>query len=133
MYGNHMINMWAEFFPLLRGRTGVEDLTRSVPVVLRFYRGNIRVLVYRTKAQCTLSGNMLKVGTRIIIVPYANIGKLVTSITIAFNYPLLERVESILPGIDDLELLSRGTITLTPTVGQLLSIYSDIEKQEDKT
>lgn len=121
-----MIDAVKEIFPLLRGRTGVETLTRTVPVVLRFYRGNLRVLTYRTKAKCSISGNQARIATSPIDVPYSKIGNLVTEITIAFDYPLIDRIESCIQLDNDLKMGKRGTITLTPIEGQLLILTGEM-------
>jgi len=116
-----------EIFPLLRGRTGVETLTRTTPVVLRFYKGPLRVLTYRTKVKCCLSGGVALIATRPITVKHNGTG-VVTKITIAFDYPFIERIEAKIPNVEPINMKKVGTLTLEPD-GCLLSLSSDSEDQ----
>ena len=100
-------------FPLLKGKTGVEVLTRTVPVVLRLYKGPLRVLTHRTKTKCRIEGNVAKIATRAITFPYKNLDT-VTRVTLAFDYPLIDRIESTLPDTTIEGLGKSGEIIFTP-------------------
>ena len=113
-------------FPLLKGRTGVETLTKKVPVVIRLYNGVLRIKTHRTKVKCVLSGNAAFIGTEPVAIDYNGIGDAVTLMTIAIDYPFVERIESNmqLPGL--VGLGKNGTLTLEPqgSPPALLKYYS---------
>ena len=120
-----------ELFPLLRGRSGVETLTRTVPVVLRLYRGNVRVLTRRRKAQCRLSGNTAYVGTRPIFVDYANIGDMITGASIAFDYPFIDRIEANIT-MEPMDIGLSGEIQISPDGEAILTVDEAVSVQPER-
>lgn len=119
-----------DVFPLLRGRTGVEAITRDVPMVVRMYSGSLRVISYRTKMKCSIRGNSVLIGTKPVDVPYEGSSELtVNKATLAFDYPFLERIEAALPCFPEIELAYSVTITLLPSEKCLLTMSSDSENE----
>jgi hypothetical protein len=115
-----------DIFPLAGGKTGVEVLIRTVPLKFRFYSGPLRILVKSCKANCRLVGNTALVGTKPVQFKTTKSGY-VTKITIAFNYPFIERIEA------DMKTapfeITPGTLHLIPDsdIGALLSFTAVAE------
>jgi hypothetical protein len=116
-----------EWFPLLRGRTGVEVITQKMPVIIRMYSNSGRRLVkHRVNVKCRkkfFPNKALEVATHPVHIPYNGPnGSVVTRVTITVDYPMLDTLETDLPGVSAFELGRSGTITLEPQDGQLVSI-----------
>jgi hypothetical protein len=109
-----------EFFPLLRGRTGIEVLTRKMPVLFRFHRNNGIVETYRKKVKCRLVGDVLMIATKNVSIQTAIFGY-VTKITIAIDCPLLDTFEADVLGFKGANFQG-DEIDITPVDGCLLSI-----------
>jgi hypothetical protein len=118
-----------EWFPLLRGRTGVEVITLKLPVIIRMYNNSGRQLLkHRVKVKCrkkVFPEKAIDVGTKSVQIPYDDDSLYevtVTRITLTVDYPLIDGLEVELPDCDTFELGRSGTITLEPQEGQLLRI-----------
>ncbi len=116
----------SNWFPLLRGRTGIEAITKTTPVVLRLYCGPIKRVTIRTRVKSRRGSEGLLFGVKSVVLTHRKFtGWRCTKLTISLDFPLLDDLEtdSRTDGFDTPQ--GGGTLTLIPTDGYLMKIYNE--------
>ena len=116
------MSVLTEIFPLLRGRTGLVSLSPKVPIVIRLYRGNTKLLTHRASVLSVVKKKNAKIGVKPVTIPYRNIGNGMTHITYTLDYPLLDNAELVDVECEQKGLGRMGTITLVPKDGCLFTM-----------